>query len=87
VKTRDHVVKVRLSSDELETAEAHARSEGVPLSTYLRRLAVTARPRAGTEAERVKKALRAFDAFTTAEVDELRANVAEVRKGRPRGRR
>jgi len=84
---RDHVIKVRLSGAELAIATANAAAEGVPLSTWLRRLAVTARRPARDEAERVRRALAALDSFTPAEVKALRADVREARRGWTRGRR
>jgi len=84
---RDHVIKVRLSGAELAIATANAAAEGVPLSTYLRRLAVMTRPRPLSEDERVKRALAVLGSLTTEEADELRASVREVRKGWSRGRR
>jgi len=84
---RDHVIKVRLTKAELAIASANAEAEGVPLSTWLRRLAVTARPSPATEDERVKRALAALGSLSSAEADELRASVRQVRKGWSRGRR
>jgi len=84
---RDHVIKVRLSKAELALATANAEAEGVPLSTYLRRLAVTTRPRPQAEDERVRRALAVLGSLSTKEADELRASVREVRQGWNRGRR
>jgi hypothetical protein len=84
---RDHVIKVRLSKAELALATANAEAEGVPLSTWLRSLAVTARPRPLAEDERVRRALAVLGSLSTKEADELRASVREVRKGWSRGRR
>ena len=56
MKARVHTVKVRMTATELAVAEQNATAEGVPLATYLRRLAVTARPGATNEA-RVARAL------------------------------
>ncbi len=86
-KTRQETVRVRFTVDELALARAHAKAEGVPLSTYLRRLAVTARPAPGAEEERVKRALAVLGSLSSEEADELRANVREVREGWARGRR
>jgi len=86
-KTREEMIRVRFTTDELATARAHAKAEGVPLSTYLRRLAVTARPAPGAEDERVKRALAAFDALSAEGVRALRDNVREVREGWSRGGR
>jgi len=84
---RDHVIKVRLSEAELAIATANAAAEGVPLSTWLRRLAVTARPRPLAEDERVRRALAVLGSLTSEEADELRASVREGRKWWSRGRR
>lgn len=84
---RDHVIKVRLSGAELAIATSKAEAEGVPLSTWLRRLAVTARPRPQAEDERVRRALAVLGSLTSEEADELRASVREARKGWSRGRR
>ena len=35
------MVRVRFTAEELAIARAHATAEGVPVSTYLRRLALT----------------------------------------------
>jgi hypothetical protein len=84
---RDHVIKVRLSAAELALATANAEAEGVPLSTWLRRLAVAARPHPRAEDERVRRALAVLGSLTSQEADELRASVRVVRKGWSRGRR
>lgn len=86
-KLREETIRVRFTSDELATARARARAEGVPVSTYLRRLAVTTRPAPAESEERVKRALAALSSLSTKEADELRRNVHEVREGWTRGRR
>jgi len=85
-KAREETVRVRFTAAELDPVRRAAAAEGVPLSTYLRRLAITTRP-IETEDERVKRALSALGSLSSAEADELRANVREVRKGWVRGRR
>ena len=86
MKARVHTVKVRMTATELELAERNATAEGVPLATYLRRLAVTATPGATNEA-RVARALAVLGSLTTGEADAIRANVREVRKAWGGGRR
>lgn len=85
-KAREATVRVRFTAAELEPVRRAAAAEGVPLSTYLRRLAVTTRP-PDAEDERVKRALAALGSLEPSEADELRANVREVREGWTRGRR
>lgn len=86
-KLRDEMIRVRFTSDELALARARAKAEGVPLSTYLRRLAVTTRSAPAESAARIKRALAAFDALSAEDVKTLRENVREVREGWARGRR
>ncbi len=86
-KTREETIRVRFTAEELATARANAKAEGVPLSTYLRRLAVTARPAPGAEDERVRRALAALGTLSRRDADDLRASVREVREGWNRGRR
>jgi hypothetical protein len=81
------MIRVRFTSEELAIARSRAEAEGVPLSTYLRRLAVTTRAPPAESEERIKRALAAFDAFSAEDVKELRENVREVREGWARGRR
>ncbi len=85
-KAREETVRVRFTAAELEPVRRAAAAEGVPLSTYLRRLAITARP-TDTEDDRVKRALAALGSLSSAEADRLRANVRDVREGWARGRR
>jgi hypothetical protein len=86
-KARAHVVKVRLTESERASVRASARAEGITLSAYLRRLAVTARAPIGTEDRRVKRALALIGSLTRGEADQLRASVREVREGWDRGGR
>ncbi len=86
-KLREEMVRVRFTSDELAVARARAKAEGVPLSTYLRRLAVTTRAAPAENEARIKRALAALGSLSSEEADELRANVREVREGWARGRR
>lgn len=86
-KLREEMIRVRFTKDELAIARAHAKAEGVPLSTYLRRLAVTARPAPGAEEERIKRALAAFDSLSPEDVRAVRRNAREVREGWDRGAR
>ncbi len=86
-KAREETVRVRFTRAELETARRNAAAEGVPLSTYLRRLAVTAPPASNAEDERVKRALALLGSLSTQEADALRENVREVREAWGRGRR
>jgi hypothetical protein len=86
-KAREETVRVRFAASELETARRNAAAEGVPLSTYLRRLAVTARPEAGAEDERVKRALAVLGKLSRQDADELREDAREVREGWGRGGR
>ena len=86
-KLREEMIRVRFTSDELAIARSRAKAEGVPLSTYLRRLAVTTRAPPAESEERIKRALAAFDAFSAEDVKDLRDNVREVREGWARGRR
>lgn len=86
-KLREEMIRVRFTSDELALARARAKAEGVPLSTYLRRLAVTTRAPPAESDARIKRALAAFDALSAEDVNALRANVREVRGGWARGRR
>ncbi len=86
MKARVHTVKVRMTPQELAAAEKNATAEGVPLATYLRRLAVTAQPGETNEA-RVARSLAVLGSLSTAQADAIRANVREVRKAWARGRR
>ena len=81
------MVRVRFSSDELAIARARAKAEGIPLSTYLRRLAVSTREGPGESQARIERALAAFDAMSAGDVEALRASVREGREGWVRGRR
>jgi hypothetical protein len=80
-KAREEIIRVRFTTAELATARAKAKAEGVPLSTYLRRLALTTRAPAGAEDERVRRALAALGSLSHEEADVLRADVRELRKG------
>jgi hypothetical protein len=86
LKARVHTVKVRMTATELAVAERNAAADGVPLATYLRRLAVTAGPGVANDA-RVARALAVLGSLTTEEADAIRSNVREVRKAWARGRR
>jgi len=86
-KLREEMIRVRFTSDELALARARAKAEGVPLSTYLRRLAVTTRAAPAESEARIKRALAALGSLSSEEADALRANVREVREGWARGRR
>jgi hypothetical protein len=86
-KVREEMIRVRFSPDELAIARSRAKAEGVPLSTYLRRLAVTTRAPPAESEERIRRALEAFDAFSADDVKRLRENVREVRAGWARDRR
>ncbi len=86
VKTRDEMIRVRFTTDELAVARARAKAEGVPVSTYLRRLAITTRLAPEESEARVKRALAAFGSLSSGEADELRGNVRDVREGWARGR-
>ena len=86
-KRREESIRVRFTSDELALARARAKAEGVPLSTYLRRLAVTTRAPPAESEDRIRRALAAFGALSKKEADELREDVREIRKGWSRGRR
>lgn len=78
---------MRFTSAELAVARRNAAAEGVPLSTYLRRLAVTAPPPAESEAVRVRRALAALGSLSREEAAELREDARELREGWSRGRR
>jgi hypothetical protein len=86
-RLRDETVRVRFTRDELAVAKARAKSEGVPLSTYLRRLAVTTRVAPVESQEKIRRALAAFDTLSGDDAKALRENVREVREGWARGRR
>lgn len=86
MKARTHTVKVRMTPDELALAERNAAADGVPLATYLRRLALVAQPGESNE-QRVARSLAVLGTLTTAEADAIRSNVREVRKAWARGRR
>jgi hypothetical protein len=86
-KLRDETVRVRFTRDELAIARSRAKAEGVPLSTYLRRLAVTTRIVPAESDEKIRRALAAFDALSDEDAKALRENVSEVREGWARGRR
>ncbi|HTP25037.1 MAG TPA: hypothetical protein VMK12_05175 [Anaeromyxobacteraceae bacterium] len=86
-KLREESIRVRFSSDELAIARARAKAEGVPLSTYLRRLAVTTRAVPAESEQRIKRALAVLGSLSTEEADQLRENVREVREAWARGRR
>jgi hypothetical protein len=85
-KLREEMIRVRFTTDELAIARARAKAEGVPLSTYLRRLAVTTRSAPRESEARIKRALAALGSLSSGEADELRGNVREVREGWARGR-
>ncbi len=85
-KLREEMIRVRFTSDELALARSRAKAEGVPLSTYLRRLAVTTRVAPAESEARIKRAVAAFDALSAEDVSALRENVREVRDGWARGR-
>ncbi len=85
-KIREEMIRVRFTTDELAIARARAKSEGVPVSTYLRRLAVTTRLAPGESEARIKRALAAFGSLSSGDADELRGNVRDVREGWARGR-
>jgi len=87
-KAREETVRVRFTVAELEPVRRAAAAEGVPLSTYLRRLAITSRAAPGAQDERVRRALEALGSLSKAEADELREDVRELRGGWDRrGRR
>ena len=86
MKARVRTVKVRMTPAELEVAERKAAAEGVPLATWLRRLAITSRP-TGTNEERIARSLAVLGTLSKDEADALRSNVREVRKAWTRGRR
>jgi hypothetical protein len=86
-KRRDETVRVRFTRDELAVARARAQAEGVPLSTYLRRLAVASRVAPAENEEKIRRALEALDALSSADARPLRESVRGVRKGWARGRR
>jgi len=86
-KLRDQTIRVRFTVEELAIARARARAEGIPVSTYLRRLAVTTRTTPMEDEERIKRALAVLGSLSSEEADELRENVREVREGWARGRR
>jgi hypothetical protein len=65
-------------------AERNAASEGVPLATFLRRLATRG---ADANQARVERALSLLGTLTRAEADAIRANVKDVREAWSRGRR
>lgn len=83
---------IRLSPAERRRLEAAAGRDHLPVSTWLRRLALKAAE--GTtpddEAERqrrIDRALEFIGSFTKEEADELRASVRRSREGWERGRR
>ncbi len=86
-KLREEMIRVRFTSDELAIARSRAKAEGVPLSTYLRRLAVTTQATPVENEGRIKRALAAYDALSAEDVSALRESVREVRKGWARDRR
>ena len=86
-KLRDQTIRVRFTVEELAIARARARAEGVPVSTYLRQLAVTTRAGPGESEARIERALAVLGSLPSKEADELRENVREVREAWARGRR
>lgn len=87
-KAREEIVRVRFTAAELAKARERAKAEGVPLSTFLRRLALTTRALALGEEDRVQKALATLGSLSHHEAEALRADVRELRKGWDRrGRR
>lgn len=86
-KLREEMVRVRFTTDELAVARSRAKAEGVPVSTYLRRLAVTSRGAPAESETRIKNALAAFGSLSEEDVRSLREGVREARAGWNRGRR
>jgi hypothetical protein len=86
-KLREEMIRVRFTTDELAIARARAKTEGIPLSTYLRRLAVTTRLAPSENQAKIKRALAALGSLSLEKANELRENVREVRAGWTRGNR
>jgi NaMN:DMB phosphoribosyltransferase len=86
-KLREEMIRVRFTADELAITRSRAKAEGVPVSTYLRRLAITTRLAPSESEAKVKRALATLGSLSSKEANELRENVREVREGWTRGRR
>lgn len=83
---------IRLNSVERRKLEAAAAKDHLPISTWLRRLALKAAESVTPEDEaerqrRIDRALAVIGSFTKEEADELRASVRRSREGWGRGDR
>ena len=83
---------IRLTPAERRKLEAVSAKDHLPVSTWLRRLALKAAEGATPEGEadrqrRIDRALAVFGSFTQEEADELRASVRRSREGWSRGDR
>lgn len=83
---------IRLNQAERRKLESAAAKEHLPVSTWLRRLALKAAEGVTPEDEaerqrRIDRALAFIGSFTKEEADELRASVRRGREGWDRGRR
>lgn len=66
-KLREEMIRVRFTTDELATARAGAKAEGLPVSTYLRHLAVTTHSVPIENAAKIKRTLAALDSMPAEE--------------------
>lgn len=81
--TREEIIRVRFTPDELAIARRKAKGEGVPLSTYLRRLALTVESDAEARRQRearVKRAIAALDSMPRDEAEAFARNVEQASK-------
>ena len=83
---------IRLTSAERRKLEAAAAKDHLPVSTWLRRLALKAAEGVTPEDEaerqrRIERALAAIGSLSKDEADQLRESVREVREGWGRDRR
>jgi methylphosphotriester-DNA--protein-cysteine methyltransferase len=83
---------IRLNPTERRKLEAAAAKDHLPVSTWLRRLALKASEGVTPEDEaerqrRIDRALAVLGTFTKEEADALRESVRQVREGWGRGRR
>jgi len=83
---------IRLNPAERRKLEAAAAKDHLPVSTWLRRLALKALEGITPEDEaerqrRIERALAAIGSLSKEEADQLRESVREVREGWGRGRR
>lgn len=79
-KARSRIARVRFTPDELAAIRQKAKDEGVPLSVYLRRLALTARTDADSRREFEERMRRAFAADAAISDEEAEELLAVVRR-------